>query len=85
MFHNIQVKTDNMSDLKIEKNKWQPNFKDETWITDETRDRTFTVTLKQGEDVEIECNWDYGYGGRGTERMQIPIETLKELIKDLDM
>ncbi len=35
--------------------------------------------------MEIECDWDYGYGGRGTERMEIPVEQLKELIKDLGM
>ena len=74
-----------MSELKIEKYKWQPNFKDETWITDEGNQRTFTITLKQGENIEIECDWDYGYGGRGTERMEIPIEQLKELIKELGM
>jgi len=74
-----------MSDLKIEKHKWQPNFPDETWITDEGKQRTFTITLNQGGNIEIECDWDYGYGGRGTERTEIPIEQLKELIKELGM
>ena len=74
-----------MSELKIEKHKWSPDFKDETWITAEDNQRTFTITLKQGENIEIECDWDYGYGGRGTERMEIPVEQLKELIKDLGM
>ena len=79
------LKNKTMSELKIEKHKWQPDFKDETWITDEDNQRTFTMTLKQGENIEIECDWDYGYGGRGTERMEIPVEQLKELIKDLGM
>jgi len=74
-----------MSKLKIKKHKWQPNFKDETWITAKSFNRTFTITLKQGENMEIVCDWDYGYGGCGTERMEIPIEKLKELIKDLEM
>jgi len=74
-----------MSDLKIEKHKWQPSFADETCITSEGDQRTFTVTVKQGEDIEIECDWNYGFGGRGTERMEIPVEALKEIIKELGM
>ncbi len=74
-----------MAELKIEKHKWQPNFADETWITDEQGQDTFTVTLKQGEDIEIEHDWNYGYGGRGCVRMEIPVDVLKELIKELGM
>ena len=71
-----------MKKLKIEKHKWQPNFPNETWIRDETNQRTFTMILKE-ESIEIECEWDYGHGGRGTERMEIPVEQLMELIFEL--
>lgn len=74
-----------MSELKIEKHKWQPNFKDETWIIDKRKAEQFQITLKQGEDIEIEFDWDYGYGGRGTERMKIPVKVLKQLIEELGM
>ena len=72
-----------MSELKIERYKWQPDFENETCITDKKDSRTFTITLKQSGNVEIECDWDYGYGGRGTEFMEIPLEKLKELINEL--
>ena len=74
-----------MKELKIEKHKWQPNFKDEAWITKEDGGVTFTVTLKQDNDIHIECDWDYGYGGRGVETMNIPVDVLKQLIKELGM
>ena len=67
-----------MSELKIERNKWQPNFPDETSIIDKRRQEQFEITLKQGEDIQIEFDWDYGYGGRGTERMSIPVKLLRE-------
>lgn len=35
-----------MTDIKIERHKWQPNFKDETWITATDGDDTFQITLK---------------------------------------
>ena len=65
---------------KVEKNlTWEPSFPNQIDIEDDT----FTVTLKKDE-VEIECSWDYGYGGRGTERMYIPLAELKALIKELE-
>ena len=74
-----------MAELKIEKYKWQPDFKNETWIIDKRRQEEFQITLKQGEDIEIEFTWDYGYGGRGAERMTIPVQLLKDLISELGM
>lgn len=59
---------------------WKPSFKNEIWITDDN----FTITLKEGGDIEIMCNWDYGYGGRGTETMRLPVQMLKDLISELD-
>jgi hypothetical protein len=65
---------------KIEKHlTWEPDFANQIDIEDDT----FTVTLKKDE-VEIECSWDYGWGGRGTERMYIPLAELKALIKELE-
>lgn len=72
-----------MSELIIEKHKWQPNFKDEIWITDKRRSEEFQITLKQGEDIEIEFSWDYGYNGGGTERMYISAHLLKQLLEEL--
>jgi hypothetical protein len=74
-----------MSDLKIERHKLQPSFPNETWITSGSRGDEFTVTLKQGEDIEIEHDWDHGYGGRGCERMTIPVKLLRELLNELGM
>ena len=47
------------------------------------KDQSFEITLKQGEDIEIEFDWDHGYGGRGTGRMYIPHEILVKLIKEI--
>ena len=72
-----------MSKLKIEKYKWQPNFKDETWIISDDRDSSFQITLKQDNDIEIEFTWDYGYGGRGSDRIYINPAQLRELMDEL--
>ena len=37
-----------MAELIIEKHKWQPNFKDETWIIDKRKGEEFQIALKQG-------------------------------------
>lgn len=58
---------------------WEPNFNNEIDI----EDGAFTITLKKDE-VEIECSWDYGYGGRGSERMTIDLAELKKLIEELE-
>ena len=71
--------------IKIERNKWQPTWPDETCIIDKRKQEQFQITLKQGEDIEIEFDWDYGFGGRGTERMTIPVKLLRELLDELDM
>lgn len=71
-----------MSELKIEKHDWD---KKEIWITDKRRQDEFQITLKQGEDIEIEFTWDYGYGGRGTERMYVNPKILRELIDELGL
>jgi len=66
--------------MKIEKNlDYEPTFKNQITV----EDKEFTITLEK-EDVEIECSWDYGYGGRGTETMFIKLEVLKDLIKELE-
>ncbi len=72
-----------MSELKIEKHKWQPNFKDEIWITDKRNNEEFQITLKQRDDIEIEFTWEYGYGGRGTSRMTIDPKILRGLLDEL--
>lgn len=71
--------------LIVEKHKWQPSFPDETWIIDGKKNEQFQITLKQEDDIEIEFTWDYGYGGKGTGRMLIPVQLLKNLIDDLSM
>jgi hypothetical protein len=63
---------------------WSPNFKNEIWITDKRKKDNFIMTLKEGEDIEIEFYWDYGYQGAGSEIMRIPIQMLKDLISELE-
>lgn len=72
-----------MRNLIIEKYKWEPNFPNETWITSKDSGDEFIITLKKGEDIEIEFNWDYGYGGRGSSQLYIPFEQLRDLINEL--
>ena len=74
-----------MAELIIEKHKWQPDFKDETWIIGKHIDEEFKITLKQGEDIEIEFTWDYGCGSRVSEIMKVPVQVLKDLISELGM
>ena len=45
-------------------------------------DGTFELDISKQE-IEITCDWDYGWGGRGTERIYIPIGVLEELIKKI--
>ena len=42
-----------MAELKIEKHKWQPSFKDETWIIDKRKQEEFQITLKQGKILKL--------------------------------
>ena len=66
--------------MKVEKHlDWHPRIDNEIWI----EEGDFTITLKKDE-VEIECSWDYGYGGGGTEYISIPLSRLKELIEELE-
>lgn len=65
--------------MKIKKYlEWEPNFDNQIDI--EEGDFTITLTKKE---VEIECRWDYGYVGRGTEIMSMSLEQLENLIKEL--
>lgn len=74
-----------MAELKIERYKWQPGSKDETWIIDKRQQEEFTITLKQDSDIEIEFTWDYGYGARGSGYTNIPVQLLKDLLLELGM
>ena len=73
-----------MANLKIIKHHWQPNFANEICITDKKKECQFCITLKQKEEIEIEFDWDYNSGGRGSERMFISIKLLKELIEEIE-
>lgn len=46
------------------------------------KDETFEIDISKQE-IEITCDWDYGWGGRGMERIYIPIEVFEELIKKI--
>lgn len=72
-----------MSELKIERHKYKPTFPDEIEIIDKRKNEEFIITLSNGEEIEISFNWDYGYGGRGTEQMYIPIKLLRGLLNEL--
>lgn len=69
-----------MTDIKIEKHKWQPNFKDETWITTTDGFSEFQITIKQDDDIEITFD-----GKNDSGRMTIPVDVLKKLITELGM
>lgn len=43
---------------------------------------TITVSLTKTE-VEVLCDFDYGYAGRGTERIYFSLELLEELIQQI--
>jgi len=58
---------------------WFPSFKNQIDIID----KTIEININRDE-VEITCDWDYGWGGRGTERMYMPLAQLKALIKELE-
>jgi hypothetical protein len=68
--------------MDIEKNlTWHPSFNNQIDI----KDGNFEVTLTSAEDeIEIVCDWDYGYGGRGTERIALSRKLLESLLKELD-
>lgn len=72
-----------MSDLIIDRYNFEPNFPNEIWITSKDSGDEFIITLKKGEDIEIEFNWDHGYGGRGSSQLYIPFEQLRDLINEL--
>jgi hypothetical protein len=70
--------------MEIIRHHWQPNFPDEIVITDDRKSECFEITLKQGSDIEITFDWDYGYGGRGNSRMTIPVQELRDLLNELE-
>ena len=70
-----------MNEIEIEKSDWETN--NEIWVKSGNRSDSFEITLKKGEDIEIEFEWDHGWGGRGNGRMSIPHETLVKLIKEI--
>jgi hypothetical protein len=74
-----------MNELKIDRLNWQPTWPNEIWITDKRRQEEFKITLKQGDDIEIEFEWDYDYGGRGQERMYLPVKLIKDLLNELGL
>lgn len=64
--------------MKIQDNTdWEQNKC--IWV----EDGDFDIDIEKDE-VEITCDWDHGYGGRGTERMTISREKLLELLAKMD-
>ena len=61
--------------MDINKHDWEVP---EIWIEDEG----FMITIKK-DVIEIEYEWDHGYGGRGTGRMIIDTNTFNKLIKEM--
>lgn len=62
--------------MKIEK---QPH-RDEPIVT--ISKDTFEIEISEKE-IEIVCDWDRGYGGRGIERLYIPTRVMKQLIEEI--
>jgi len=72
--------------MKIERHNYQPSFPDEIWIIDKDKNEEFQITMKQGsDDIEIDFNWDYGWGDRGSDHMTISAKLLKELMNELSI
>lgn len=69
--------------MEIIKRKYQPDFKNEIEIVDGGKNEAFIILLKEDEDIEISFEWDYGYGGRGSASIDIPLELLNKLTKEL--
>lgn len=54
------------------------------WVDPEIfiSDKNFEINIVDDE-VEITCYWDdYGWEGGGTERIRIPLKTLKDIIAE---
>ena len=62
--------------MKIEKNL---NWNNPTIYLE---DDNFFIDINK-DDIEIECNWDYGYGGSGTERIFIKTKFFFDLLKQI--
>ena len=63
----------------MEINHWfSENFPEPESMLEE---KSFYFTVN-GNKIEIECSWDYGWGGRGTERIFLPLETLEKFLAD---
>lgn len=45
--------------------------------------KEFSVSITK-EQIEITCEWDYGYDGRGKERVTVPTELIKSLIEKIN-
>lgn len=46
-------------------------------------DDPFDITISEN-NVEIVCEWDHGWGGRGTESIDIPLDVLKDVIRQYE-
>lgn len=53
--------------------------KPQIWVKERCFDIVFTK-----EEIEITCDWDYGYGGSGTETFTIPTKVMEQLIKEIN-
>lgn len=46
----------------------------------EINDGAFNIDITEGR-MDISCEWDYGYGGGGRERVSIPIHLFELLLE----
>jgi hypothetical protein len=47
----------------------------------EISDKNFTIEIVSN-NVDIICDWDYGWGGRGSESVSIPLDIIETIIKE---
>lgn len=47
----------------------------------EIEEKSFNIEIT-GEVMEITCQWDHGWGGRGTESCTIPLQLIEGLLAD---
>ena len=46
------------------------------------KEKAFELEISKDE-IEITCQWDHGYGGRGTEIIRIPLTAIEGLINEI--
>lgn len=81
LYSTLEEQTRNNKAMKITHHNWSPDFSNKVEIESGDSRDMFTIEITQDSpDIEINFDWDHGWGGRGNARMTITIDTLMECI-----